>query len=369
MFFSFTGVLFRRLPKQNSHKSNDHSKKIIHRILLIRAMKPMSAKIQISLLCLGTISSYVGNGSCLITSPLRHRFSSLYEDSFPSRVTPYMSSQDIYDGETNDYESSMNYDVSSTSSSEWESPSYFETGENEGPSIDFEEVNSDEIHYTYEQISEEDAWIEDIIDEIHNEFSTLDGPLYDTSFDEPSISVEDAILGKMDAEIAMLVRCNERPDALLIEEGRALPPLTNEERNDISQLVVWKEDVFEATDFLRQAVSKMFHEHAVPSIRDGVLSMDRASVAAWMTKSLQAEENGKVSQHDRRVLQTMSDFGEYGSGRLVEENFQNLYLKCLVGDTSSVASDSVQRHLKWRQDFRDAVWRDIRGKLFEGSNA
>ena len=280
-----------------------------------------------------------------------------------------MSSPDIYDGETNDYESTINYDVSSTSSSEWESPSYFETGEDEeGPSFDFEEANREEIHSGYEQWSEEDAWIEDIIDEIHNEFSTLDGPLYDTSFDEPSISVEDAVLGKMDAEIAMLVRCNERPDVLLIEEGRALPPLTDEERNDISQLVVWQEDVFEATDFLKEAVSKMFHEHARPSIRDGVLSMNRASVAAWMTKSLQTEEKGKVSQHDRRVLQTMSDFGEYGSGRLAEENFQNLYLKCLVGDTSNLSSDTIQRHLKWRKEFRDVVWRDIRGKFLEQSN-
>ena len=324
----------------------------------------MSDKIPTLLLSLATISLHVGIGSCFVASPLRHRFSPLCDASFSSKVTPCMSSTDNYDGETIDYESGINYDVSSTSTSEWESPGYFETGDEEGLSADFEELNSDEIHDGYKQMSEEDAWIDNIIDEIHNEFSTLDGPLYDTSFDEPIISVEDAILGKMDGEIAMLVRCNERPDALLIEEGRALAPLTNDERNDIAQLLDWTEESFQATDFLRQAVSKMFHEHAVPSAHDGILSMNRASIAAWMTKSLQAEEKGRVSQHDRRVLQTMSDFSEYGSGRLVEENFQNLYLKCLVGDTSKLSSESVQRHLKWRQDFRDAVWRDIRGTLF-----
>ena len=279
-----------------------------------------------------------------------------------------MSSTDVYDGIINDYEDNFDY-VSSSTSSEWESPDYLKTcDDDEDPSVDFKVVNNIETYKKNEQVSEEDAWIEDVIDEIHNDFSTLDAPLYDTSFDEQIVdrrSVEDSILGNMDKEIAMLVRCNERPDSLLIEEGRALPPLEKEARNDISQLVVWREGTFEATDFLKHSVSKMFSEHAVPSIHDGSLCMDRGCVAAWMTKSLHKEEKGKVSQHDRRVLKTMSDFGEYGSGRLVEENFQNLYLHCIVGDTSNLSSDLAQRHLKWRQEFRDAVWRDIRGMLLE----
>ena len=215
-----------------------------------------------------------------------------------------------------------------------------------------------------DNMSDEDYWIESVLDEIYNAYPSLDDPpLYDTSFDEPDIdrTVEDSTRNNMDDEIAMLVRCNEQPDLLLIEEGRALPPLSIEEKNDVSQLVFWNGDAFEATAFLKTAVSNIFKEHAKSDVRDGVLSMDRECIASWMTKSLQEEEKGKVSQHDIRVTRTMSDFSEYGSGRIVEENFQNLYLRCISGNLSNPTSISANRHLQLRTSFRDAVWRDIRG--------
>ncbi|KAG7346760.1 4Fe-4S single cluster domain of ferredoxin I [Nitzschia inconspicua] len=213
-------------------------------------------------------------------------------------------------------------------------------------------------------LSEEDIWIRDIVDEIHNSFSTLDeSPLYDTSFDEPTVSLEDAIQNGMDDEIAMLIRCNEQPENVLIAEGRALPPLTESEKNNVTQLIemVSKDDegaTFQATDFLKSAVSNIFRQHATPSVFDGVLSLDRAGIASWMTRCLR--EEGKVSPHDRRVIKTMSDFSRYGSGRLVDADFQELYLSTIVGDLSNLRSVSIERHLQLRKAFIDAVWRDVR---------
>jgi hypothetical protein len=279
-------------------------------------------------------------------------------------VTRLQSSTNGYDGGTNG-DDEYHINGFSSMSNDWTSSVYAETEDVTGHILDDEENNfNGDLNEGTSQMSDEDIWIQNIVDEIHNAYPTLeDQPLYDTSFDEPTVdySAEDSIRNNMDDEIAMLVRCNERPDLLLIDEGRALPPLNNEETNDVSHLVLWNNDAFEATEFLKQAVSKMFQEHAVPSVRDGILSMDRACIASWMTKSLHKEEKGKVSQHDGRVLKTLSDFSEYGSGRIVEENFQNLYLRCIVGDTSNLSSASAERHLEFRKDFRDAVWRDIRG--------
>lgn len=214
------------------------------------------------------------------------------------------------------------------------------------------------------KMSEEDIWIHDAVDEIHNSFSTLDDPpLYDTSFGEGGDNFVVHSTDDMSNEIAMLVRCNEHPEELLISEGRALPPLTDEEKNHPSQLVLLTEDECEATEFLRGAVSKTFRKHATPGEIDGVMGLDRAGVAKWMTEALKSEKmEGRVSAHDKRVLKTMSDYSSYGSGRLLEENFQHLYLSTVVGDTSKVAASVVSpaRHLQLRQPFIDVVWRDLR---------
>jgi len=307
------------------------------------------------MLYLTTFFRQVDVGSCLLSAPSRYHY------HFSPLRPSCMGLANIIDGITDDYDVSIS-DSFSSASSEWESSDYLETNDVTGLSVGFEEANNRKSIAEKQKLSEEDIWIQNIVDEIHNVYSTLDDqPLYDTSFDEPSVdrSIEDSIHNNMDDEIAMLVRCNERPDSLLIEEGRALPPLSNEEKNDVSQLVVWNKGTFEATEFLKYAVSKMFREHATPSVQDGILSMNRACIASWMTKSLHEEEEGRVSQHDRRVLKTLSDFSEYGSGRIVEENFHNLYLHCIVGDASNLSSLSANRHLQFRKEFRDAVWRDI----------
>jgi hypothetical protein len=215
-------------------------------------------------------------------------------------------------------------------------------------------------------LSREDIWIRDVVDEIHNDFSTLqeDPPLYDTSFDEPvvSSSADIAMETEMEREIAMLIRCNEEPKSMLLADGKALVPLGKHEKDDVSQLVIFSEEntTFMATDFLKDAVTNIFRQHAAPSVFDGVQSLDRAGIASWMTKALQSEGEGKVSPHDRRVLKTLSDYSSYGSGRLLEEDLQELYLSTIAGDTSNLSRVSPIRHLQLRQPFVDAVWRDIR---------
>lgn len=284
-------------------------------------------------------------GSCFISTLSRCDFSILRSVSVSRIVTPCASSTDIYDENTIDFDDDFH---NGSWSSDWTIDS----------SSDFEEQNATDFDEEMPQMSAEDIWIWDAVDEIHNDFSTLN----DDFFDEQSAddSIEASVDSEMDDEIAMLVRCNEEPESLLIDEGRAYAPLTKEEKNDVSQLVVFNNDKFEATKFLKDAVSNMFVKHADSSPLDKILSMDRASIASWMTKSLKEEGEGKVSQHDRRVLKTLSDFGTYGSGRLVEEEFQNLYLRFIVGDISNLSSVSIKRQLQLRTPFRDAVWRDIR---------
>ena len=205
----------------------------------------------------------------------------------------------------------------------------------------------------------------------------------------------------MDQEIAMLVRCNEHPEELLIYEGRALAPLTDKESNDPFQLVEQQQqqatttttnpttnyfrqleqqpakdddettaatktnpttNYFRMTPFLKESVSIMFHKHAISDPSDGVLSLDRKGVAKWMTKCLKSEEKIPVSAHDNRVLETISKFGKYGSGRLLQADFEQLYYTTIVGDTTKVNSGQVSpsRHFELRKPFLDAVWRDIR---------
>ncbi len=219
---------------------------------------------------------------------------------------------------------------------------------------DFEAITQGDVI-----VSQEDAWIGSIVDEIHNSFATLEEdhpPLYDSSFDEAATMTN--AIDAMGNEIALLVRCNQHPEDLLIAEGRALPPLTDAERNDVSQLVRIDGEIIHATEFLKESISRIFHQHATANPVDGALCLDRIGVASWMTKSLKTEE-GRVSAHDSRVLKTLSDFSSYGSGRLLEENLEDLYLTTIVGKKANERV-SLKRHLALRQPYVDAVWRDIR---------
>jgi len=211
-----------------------------------------------------------------------------------------------------------------------------------------------------------DRWIQDVVDEI--QLGDLHADLYDTATMQKADEDKVAKMTEVDMgeEIAMLIRCNESPQKMLIEEGRALPPLTDEEKYDVSQLVDFTSSSCKATNFLQRAVSTMFQKHAKPHPVDGVMAMTASEVAAWMTCALsktdEIRQYGKVSPHDSRVLKTLSDYSSYGSGRLVEDDLQDLYLSTLVGDYRSSQQQDMppERYMElFRQNYVDAVWRDI----------
>jgi ferredoxin len=210
-------------------------------------------------------------------------------------------------------------------------------------------------------LSEEDEWFQGVLDEVNDLYNGE--KLYDTEMDQESLDKNHAdtrdLEAAMDEEISMLVRCNEYPEQFLMTNGRAVVPLTEEERDDPLQLVkVTEDEKLQPTRFLKQAVSTMFRRHAKPSIENhGKLIMDRDAVANWMTISLRSEGERKVSPHDSRVGKTISKYGKFGSGYLDQADFQDLYFDTIVGDK---VMKSKNRQLELRKDFVKAVLRDIR---------
>jgi hypothetical protein len=203
--------------------------------------------------------------------------------------------------------------------------------------------------------SKDDVWLQDAISQIVLE----DDSDSDVNNDD-SLSTDDFV-ESIGNEIAMLVRCNESPQDLLIQQGRALAPLSTEERNDPAQLVVFVDDdnSWQATPFFQQAVATMFHKHSVDDHDHDEQVLDAPAVASWMTKSL----NGKkvVGPHDHRVTSTISLHGTFLKGYLTLGNFQDLYLKAVVGEISPTdGAVSSFRALRRRATPIQAVWRDIR---------
>lgn len=243
-----------------------------------------------------------------------------------------------------------------------------------------------------EKWSPEDQWLHDVIDQFLNPVSS--SPLYDTKVVEPSSSsssrqssdwLNSNFEDQMGDEIAMLVRCNESPEDMLVRAGRAVPELTQEHRFDVSQLVEWKQSVndpsgyWQATPFLLQAVERIFIAHAKMEEGEPEATMDAKAVSGWMTKCLgselesygetrsgtettpyQQKRDAKIGPHDSRVLKLISKFGNYGTGKLTLENFQNLYLDALTHmDTGMKLQGSVETlHLRNPDHIRQ-VWRDL----------
>lgn len=91
-------------------------------------------------------------------------------------------------------------------------------------------------------LSEEDEWINQVIDVIQQqpiETTTTSGVPAGTSTNTQQEGAWEGIdfEKEMGDEIALLIRCNEIPETLLIQEGRALAPLTESERDDPRQLL------------------------------------------------------------------------------------------------------------------------------------
>lgn len=201
-----------------------------------------------------------------------------------------------------------------------------------------------------EALSEDDQFIYDSVDTINDSPLDSESPqraIYDAPGDVIQVTTEDL----MGLEIAMLVRCNESPKEMLIAEGRALPPLTDEERDDVSQLATMNDNAWEITDFFRNAIRGMYEQHMNS---DG--AMKAAGVASWMSKSL----NSHVSAHDKRVLATITRFGEYGTGCLKAEAFEEIYVAALnVALKRPNPGTSSRIGIKEKHSV-STIWRDIR---------
>jgi len=381
--------------------------------------------------------------------PLRMSISNHYDDTdmFNEMMLDIINSDD--DGEATALSEKEKKEKNQSSS--WSVIDDWESLSSENPSnnvVDSDEIfNRDLTRRALERVasspadddnddsnSEEDAWIEDALDTIQMPeavFSTI--PLYDTavSIEEEQERVErrrrrqkqrnlgsnsddnnihhkyydnnndndydhnhddSDILGD---EIAKLVRCNQVPDALLVEVGRAVPPLTENQKCDVSQLCSWDDQLqlWAETDFLRVAVDQMFTKHCTATTtrrKEGQQQqteqeeeqfLDRAGMARWMTNSL--KEKKKIGQHDRRILGIMSKYAPYGTGKLRRNDFQILYLDAVTGVGANPKNRKVERsssnnkeqqneeqqkaderlrYKRLRRDQKvgiDAVWRDL----------
>lgn len=196
------------------------------------------------------------------------------------------------------------------------------------------------------------------------------GPaLYDTKrgFDAYSKSVH--FLDDLGTEIGLLVRCNESPDDLLISEGRALPPLTDDEKYDVKQLVEMDEvknsenGQYKPTPFFANAIKTMFRSHATTNGGKEEAVMKAEEIAKWMSQSL----NEAVGRHDKRVTVTISRFGTHGSGALTEKEFINLYEEAVISSmdwhqTRKVGA--VMKKMRMEAPTQKSVWRDLENHGF-----
>jgi ferredoxin len=205
-------------------------------------------------------------------------------------------------------------------------------------------------------LSPEDAWLQDAIETV-----LLDS----TITPEERLDTQD-FLEDMGREIALLVRCNQSPQEMLIAAGKALPILTTEDKHNPRQLVRLEPSnqneetegevvVWAATDFLKTATRVMFEQHAhnaKTGAGDTKAILDPRGVASWMKKSLR---EGAIGPHDPRVTFIISKFGTYGTGTLQYEDFLNLYVSTICG-----SSPSRWKQLEYRSEEIEAVWRDLR---------
>jgi hypothetical protein len=206
-----------------------------------------------------------------------------------------------------------------------------------------------------EELSQDEQWIHDAIDEIMS--NDDDGTGIDLARDETADTTASSIIDEelMAREIAMLVRCNQDPHGFLLSQGRAVPELTAEERDSVQQLLTLDG---EPTTFLREAVKSIFAQH----VDGGATVLDSKGIAAWMTTSLGSTPTARVGQHDKRVSQALARYG--GDGTMTQDDLLSLYLDAIVGGTQQDGEGRCFATYKDLQEVRapelSAVWRDIR---------
>ena len=152
-----------------------------------------------------------------------------------------------------------------------------------------------------------DNTIDDLIERINFPIGEIgDPPLYDLDEAKYNPTFENTIEEDISKEIALVVRCNKNPEQLLYQEGRALRPLSDEERFDVSQLFhsYHPQPTWQPTYFLIEAVSKIFDMYCAKVTESNEEAMLTASgVAAWMTVGM----GRVVGKNDMRVSLLISN--------------------------------------------------------------
>jgi len=205
--------------------------------------------------------------------------------------------------------------------------------------------------------------LNDAIEHINVPILLDDPPLYDVHEDDSYLEEQtiNNFEDDLSKEIALLVRCNESPNQLLYQEGRAIRPLTEEERYDTTQLLS-KDN--KPTAFLIQTVSSLFHRHGTSTSsherKESTLStplLTATGIAEWMTKGT----GQKIGKNDIRISLLISKYSTYGSGALTESQFLQLYVDAISCAIHKEHEDAVLAN-KQRHSFTPlakTVWREF----------
>ena len=160
-------------------------------------------------------------------------------------------------------------------------------------------------------------------------------------------------------EISLMIRCNQTPQQFLIDQGRALPVLTNEMKYSAGFLFEKSSDSAgslqlplhpKMTNFFKHGVKQMFNTYSVHSGGEQIL--DRNAIAKWMetcvNSSHQTPKKLKIGAHDTSISALLSRYSNtHGSGRLTCAEFQNLY--CEVA-WSGYVRDIRENKVKYQTD-------------------
>jgi len=164
-------------------------------------------------------------------------------------------------------------------------------------------------------------------------------------------------------EIIKLVRCNQSPDDILIREGRALKPLNDAERLDLSQLAtplsmntaetktkpkfIVNNKHFQSTEFFDNSISQIFSTYAIMNDKYEYI-LDASALSAWLSVCF----NEHVGKYNKDILFLISKYGTYGSGYLIKNEFHQLYLEALQRALNESRLDQVSKTAS-------ALWNDF----------
>jgi len=240
-------------------------------------------------------------------------------------------------------------------------------------SIELEAEKQQEILGSLE-MSVEDEYVSNTIDDIYAVNPDPNGPaLYDTKESFDNYANSDNFMDDLGKEIGLLVRCNEVPDNMNVEEGRALPELKDEHKYDVQQLIVQKslpidkedKSQYEATEFFSNAILEMFRSTSKFSkgLKKGEsLVLTKEAAAKWMACCL----GEAVGTYDRRVTATVAKFGT--AGVINQDQFTQLYMEAatsdMLDDQESLIRREKMKRLKLVQPNFMNVWRDLENHGF-----